>query len=241
MSISSTTRGIVNSDVSVIPAANEPLPLPGWFMKFPGITSVVERLGVTEFRRRLFHMTPALLPVGLPWIPHADVWGTPLMLVVAGCTGAAIVFARIFRPFVVRDGERTWMNAVLGYVTPILAAILLFPGRGELGLMTLQILAMGDGAATFGGLLLKGPHLPWNRRKTFSGFFCFIVAGTSAATYSYWGEARPALPLSEVFFICSIAAVCAALVESMPLRSNDNLRVGFTALIAGAVLSSFFQ
>ncbi len=133
------------------------------------------------------------------------------------------------------------MNAVLGYVTPILAGILLFPGRAELGLMTLQILALGDGSATFGGLLLKGPHLPWNRRKTFSGFFCFLVAGTSASTYCYWSEARPALPLSEVFSICSTATICAALVESMPIRSNDNLRVGLTALVAGAVISSFFQ
>ena len=211
--------------------------LPDWMMELPGVARLTDRIGVTEFRRRLFHMSPALLPLGLPFIPHADVWGPILVTILVLTSVVVLGLSIVIGPLVKRQGESTWMQAVLGYMIPVVGALLVFPGRAELGLMTLQILALGDGSATLGGLVLGGRRLPWNRRKTVSGLLCFTFVGTLAATYSYWGEIRPGIPIGSAFLICSVAALCAAVVESLPIRSNDNLRVGLTALLVGIAMS----
>ena len=212
--------------------------LPDWLLNIPGVSRVVDRLGVTEFRRRLFHMSPALLPIGLPLIPHHDVWGPPLVAMLYLLTAGGIALAMILGPLLTRAGESNWMHAVLGYIIPIVSALILFPGRAELGLMTLQIVALGDGSATLGGLMLGGKRLPWNRSKTFSGLICFTIVGSVAATYSFWGEARPGVPVLTAYLICGVAALCAGIIESLPIRSNDNLRVGTTALLVGITMSA---
>lgn len=212
--------------------------LPQWLLSIPGVPKVVERLGVTEFRRRLFHMSPALIPVGLPFIPHPDVWGPILTGAILVFTAAASIFAMTHAHLVKREGETEWRQAVLGYMATIVTPLLFFPGRAELGLMTLQIVALGDGSATLGGLMFGGRKLPWNPRKTVSGILSFILVGTLASTYSYWGEASPSVPILTVLAICSTAALAAAIVESLPIRSNDNFRVGSTALAVGIVMSA---
>ena len=153
-------------------------------------------------------------------------------------TSLALMLAASFSHLLKRQGEKNWMHAVLGYVIPIVASLLLLPGRAELGLMTLQIVALGDGSATLGGMMLGGRRLPWNRKKTYSGLLCFAVMGSLAATYSYWGEANPGVPIGSAYLICGISALCAGIVESLPIRSNDNFRVGSTALLVGIVMSA---
>lgn len=213
--------------------------LPVWLFKVPGVSRLVNRLGATEFRRRLFHMSPSLLPIALPWIPHPDVWGPILIGIVSAMIITVLMLAISLAELLKRKGETNWMQAVLGYLIPVGAALILFPGRSELGLMTLQILALGDGSATLGGKMIGGQRLPWNRKKTVSGLICFAVVGTLAATYSFWGEARPGIPILSALLICGVSAICAGLVESLPIKSNDNLRVGTTALLVGISMSIF--
>lgn len=213
--------------------------LPEWLLGLPGVKRVVDRIGVTEFRRRLFHMSPALIPVGLPLIPHTDVWGPILIGIILLASMAALIMAVVFGPLLTRHQENNWMDAVIGYMLPVVAPLLLLPGRAELGLMTLQILALGDGSATLGGMMFGGRRLPWNRKKTFSGLLCFGIVGTLASTYSYWGEARPGVPIGTACLICGVAALCAGIVESLPIRTNDNLRVGTTALVIGILMSAW--
>jgi dolichol kinase len=238
MSRLSTSQHLIHQQLSIPSARPVHSELPEWLFNLPGVSGVVERLGVTEFRRRLFHMTPALLPIGLPLIPHQDVWGPALVTILYLLTASTLVLAVILGPLLTRTGERSWMCAVLGYMIPVISALVLFPGRAELGLMTLQILALGDGSATLGGMMLGGRRLPWNRKKTVSGLLCFTIVGSLAATYSFWGEARPGIPILTALVICTVSALCAAIVESLPMRSNDNLRVGTTALLVGITMSA---
>lgn len=211
-----------------------------WLLPAPRIAPLIVRLGVTEFRRRLFHMSPALLPIALPFIPHPDVWRQILIGIVLMSTVIGMLLARLYGKSMKRCPEESLTNAAAGYAIPIVASLLFLPGRAELGLMTLQIVALGDGSATLGGLLLGGPTLPWNQNKTYAGFFCFSIVGTCAATYSYWGEANPNVSLQTAWLICGVAAICAAIVETLPIRSNDNLRVGATALSMGLMMSAIF-
>lgn len=212
-------------------------PPPHWVLAIPGVPLLVDRLGKVECRRRLFHMSPSLIPIGLPWIAHPDIWGPILNGMVLFLAVSGFVLAIVLTPWLTRPDERCWIGAVLGYIAPILFALWIFPGRAELGLMTLQIVALGDGSATLGGKFFGGRSLPWNSNKRYSGLFCFIVIGSLAAAYSYWGERHPSIPFATAYLICFVAAICAGIVESLPIRSNDNLRVGTTALLAGAVMT----
>jgi dolichol kinase len=235
VSLLQSSRVLLQQYFPVSPQITPDTPLPRFMLSVPGVSRLVERLGIIEFRRRLFHMSPSLIPIGLPYIPHSDVWDPLLVLGIVLCVIGGLAIAMTYRPLFTRSGEQSWMRAVLGYITPIVGALILFPGRAELGLMTLQIVALGDGFATLGGILLGGKRLPWNREKTFAGFICFIIVGSSTASYNYWGEAHPVVPYHTAYLVCFVAAFCAAIVESLPIRSNDNLRVGMTALLSGTL------
>jgi dolichol kinase len=209
-------------------------------MQMPLVAALVRRIGPAEVRRRLLHMSPAFVSIGLPAIPHADVWGPVLLTAALLMAALGLAAAIVLTPHVLRPAEKTWMQAVWGYILPIVGALLFFPGRAEVALMTLQLVALGDGSATLGGKLIGGKTLPWSDQKTYAGLACFVAVGTLAATYSFWGEASPRVPLATAFLICSFTALCAGIVESLPLGKVDNWRVGMTSVIVGAVLDSYF-
>lgn len=222
---------------SLSATASDQPPLPDWFLSLPGVPALSERIGATELRRRLFHMSPALIPIGMPFIPHRDAWDPLVVTSAFSFAIVGLIAAQVLAPYFTRPNEQSWMPAVWGYILPMLAALILFPDRVELALMTLQIVALGDGSALLGGKLLGGARLPWNPEKTFSGFCCFVLIGSVAATLSYWSEAHPAVSIGRAFFVCGTAALCAGTAESLPLRSSDNFRVGATALATGAAIS----
>ena len=212
--------------------------LPNWVLSLPGVKIAVGKLGQQEFQRRLVHMSPAFLPIGLPFIPHRDVWGPMLLstlavVVIVGLYGALKIGVKVQR-----TREENWCSNVFCYAIPIVAMLLLFPGQAELGLLTLQVVALGDGSATLGGLMLGGPKLPWNARKTYAGCCSFVAVSTLGGTYSYWGEAVPAVPIATVLMICFVTALASAIVESVSTGSNDNLRVGITAGTVGYLMTS---
>jgi len=212
-----------------------------WFFTLPGMPALRAKVGRRELRRRLLHMVPGVIPIGLPFTPHSDVWEPLLMTAAIVFCASGLIAAIVMAPQVKRRGEQNWTQAVWGYILPPFAALLLFPARADLVLLRLQIIAFGAGSATLGGKFFGGSRLPWNTQKTWSGLLCFVLMGSLAATYSYWGEARPSPPIGQAYLICLIAALCAALVESLPSRMNDNFRVGMTALTVGFALSSLMQ
>ncbi len=77
-------------------------------------------------------------------------------------------------------GTGVWTGIVI-YPISVLALILLY--RHDLHIVgaAWAIMALGDGMASVTGGALRGPALPWNREKTWSGFLGFIVAGTAGA------------------------------------------------------------
>lgn len=206
-----------------------PRPLSTWGAAVPSARPLVERLGSTEVRRRLWHILPGFLPFLLWVIPHQDPWELPLLVVVVLL--AVVLVASMLRGFgrIARQGAESGVAPVVGYGATVLAMLLLFPGHAEWGLTVLAVLAFGDGCATLGGKLWQGPKLPWNPQKTWVGFACFCVCGGLMSTVIYWGEARPQYGWA-VAAACGVSAtLVAALAESLPMRLNDNIRVSLTA------------
>lgn len=201
------------------------------------------RFGPTEVRRRIWHMAPGLLPFLLWPIPHTDPLSTTLQLIMIGI--GVVLASWIFFGFrhIARNGSISdRLGGVGGYAGSVLAMLLLFPAHAELGLTVLGVLAFGDGSATIGGLLLRGPTLPWNRNKTWSGLLTFLLIGTPMAALIYWGESNNLLAIQEgvsfptALLIGGGTVLAAAIAESLASRINDNIRVGIVSAVAVAVL-----
>ena len=162
---------------------------------------------------------------------------------------------RLYRPV---DEARGFPLGILLYPLSVLLLTLAFPARLDIVAAAWGILAFGDGAATlvgrastgnakpakhakpgersfFAGLaafaFLQGP-VPWNREKTMAGTLAFVVCGGAAGVALAWWV-RPAVtptpPLTLTIAAPLAAAILAALVETIPVRLDDNLSVPATA------------
>ena len=70
---------------------------------------------------------------------------------------------------VAKTGSSVWTGIVI-YPVSVLALILLYRHDLHIVAATWAIMALGDGAAGVAGSALRGPALPWNREKSWSGF-----------------------------------------------------------------------
>jgi uncharacterized protein (TIGR00297 family) len=98
------------------------------------------------------------------------------------------------------------------------------------------IMALGDGMASIAGEGLRGPALPWNSEKTWSGFCGFALSGTAGA-YVLTRWVAPSIAPETALLVCAATALVGALVETVPIRLDDNLTV---PLISGAFMFCAF-
>ncbi len=210
-----------------------------------------DQLGLTfhslpyrELKRRFWHMAPGLLAVVLQVVPHRDPISPTLQWIIIGC--CVVIAGRILLGFsqIQRQSEGAGIAAVSGYALSVLMTILLFPQHLELGLSVLSILAFGDGSATLFGLALRGPRLPWNAGKSWSGLIAFMAVGCLMTSWIYWGEANgveavdPAVSFGVALALTAPAVLLAGLAESVRSPINDNVRVGIVAAVALVLLHS---
>jgi len=156
----------------------------------------------------------------------------------AGCAVLALLFNVFLLPrFAVDLRKRpdqtssAWTGVVL-YPISVLVLILLYRHHLHIAASAWAILALGDGMASMAGESLGGPSLPWNREKTWSGFVAFTIAGAAGA-YVLARWVAPALPVEKVFIVSVAGALVGALVESVPIRLDDNVSV---PLVTGGFL-----
>ena len=188
-------------------------------------------LSSTELKRRMWHMLPGLLPIASYIYPHKDPLSPTFQKIAAGLiVGIAAMLLWRFKT-IRRADEKAELSAVFGYSVSVLATLLLFPKHAELGMLVLCVLAFGDGMATTFGLLLRGPRLPWNREKSWSGMLAFVGFGGYLASLAYWAESQPRASWPIALTCGFAAAIVAAFAESLPSRVNDNVRVGIASAV----------
>src|SRR5437764_889157 len=135
----------------------------------------------------------------------------------------------------VEPAESVWTGIVL-YPVSVLALILLYRHSMHVAAAVWAIMALGDGLASVAGERLGGPALPYNREKTWAGFVTFALAGTAGAyTLARW--VNPALEVDKALLVCAATAVVGALVESAPVRLDDNATV---PLVSGGFMFCAF-
>src|SRR5204863_5601156 len=118
------------------------------------------------------------------------------------------------------------------YPIAVLALILIFRRRLDIVAAAWGILAFGDGAATLVGRRVRTRPWPWNPQKTIGGTAAFVAfGGIGGAALACW--TRPAIeplpPLAFDLLAPLVAAVAAAMVETISVTLDDNVSVPATA------------
>jgi uncharacterized protein (TIGR00297 family) len=185
----------------------------------------------SETARQVVHMAMGAFALLLRWLT----WWQALALAAAALAFNLVVLPRIggalYRP---GDRERG-LHGILYYPLAVLLLLVAFPTRPDIAAAAWGILAIGDGIATLAGRAIGGPTWPWNREKTLSGSAAFAIGGAAAGVAMAWW-CRPAVvpPPAPLFAFVApvVAALLAALVETIPVRLDDNLSVAATAAAA---------
>jgi len=175
-----------------------------------------------EVLRKSLHIALGLCIVTLRFLP----WTVTASIAAAAALSNWLLLHRIVGKRVARH-ERGYDAGIVLYPIAVCLLIIVFRNAIVFAAAIWAILAFGDGFATLAGKTIRGPRLPWNEEKTWSGFAAFIAFGSIGVECSYllFGV-RPIL-----WLVIGITAVC-AIVESLPLHVDDN----FTVPLAGAAL-----
>lgn len=182
----------------------------------------------SETSRQLVHMAMGGFAILLRWLP----WWQGVALASAALLFNLFLLPRLastlYRP---GDRERA-LHGIVYYPLAVLFLLLAFPTRLDIVASAWGILAIGDGIATIVGRSAGGPRWPWNRDKTIAGSAAFVIGGAGAAVLLAWWcrpTVIPAPSLAFIFVAPVVAAILAALVETIPVRLDDNLSVAAAA------------
>ena len=160
----------------------------------------------------------------------------------------------LYRPV---DEARGFPLGILIYPLSVLLLTLAFPTRLDIAAAAWGILAFGDGFATLLGRsrteataehaehaennlrfaisatsAVASGRLPWNPDKSVAGTLAFYVCGGAAGVaLALWvrPSVTPVPPLAFAIAAPLAAALLAALVETIPVRLDDNISVPATA------------
>jgi uncharacterized protein (TIGR00297 family) len=130
----------------------------------------------------------------------------------------------IYRP---ADLLRKYAHGIIFYPVAVLLLILAFPLRLDIAASAWAILALGDGMASLVGKRVRSPRLPWNADKSIAGSMAMFVFGSIGGIVLLWWCSPAATPPPMWYVVAApiAAAFVAALVETMPVRLDDNLSV----------------
>ena len=135
----------------------------------------------SELPRKLVHVGMGAFALLLRWLTP---WQAMLMAVAALVLNSFFLHA-ITRGALLRPEERVsrFSQGVVLYPAVLLLTFIVFRSRLELAAGVWALLAVGDGMATLSGLGFRGPRLPWNHKKTWSGLGAFVLFGTAASAW----------------------------------------------------------
>jgi uncharacterized protein (TIGR00297 family) len=177
-----------------------------------------------ETLRKGLHIAFGLGAFALKWLP----WYVAAGVCVVAILGNWLVLHRLVGHSVARH-ERGFDAGIVLYPVMVLLLVVVFRDRLHYAAIGWALLAFGDGIATLAGQSVRLAPLPWNRDKSWGGLLAFFVVGAAAAlAVAYWMDyRRPGVVL--------LAALAAAIVESLPLGVDDNVTVPVAAGVACAI------
>jgi uncharacterized protein (TIGR00297 family) len=174
-----------------------------------------------ELLRKSLHIAFGFGAFALRWLP----WQVAAGVCVVAIASNWLLLHRLVGRHVSRH-ERGYDAGIVLYPVAVLLLVLVFRHELHFAAIGWALLAFGDGVATLAGKSIRIASLPWNRDKSWGGLFAFFIVGSAAAiAVAYWLDYRHP-------FIILIAALAAAITESLSLGIDDNLTVPFAASVA---------
>jgi uncharacterized protein (TIGR00297 family) len=183
----------------------------------------------SEYKRKAIHIGSSVFALLLRWL---NFWQGAL------CAIAAFIFNWQILPRIggrnlyrEADHKRGYPIGILLYPLSVLFLILLFADRLYIAAASWAIMAWGDGFASIFGRRLARKKIPWNADRSYAGSIAFIFfGGVAAVLFTLFVWRNPLEPkLWNVLAIPMLAAVLAALIETVPSGINDNLTVPISA------------
>jgi uncharacterized protein (TIGR00297 family) len=184
----------------------------------------------SEAARKALHIGMAGFALLLPSLS----WKAAL-----AASGFAVLFNAFLLPRVMpyflrkEEGDRSFSVGITLYALVVFLLLLLFRRNLPVAAAGWGYLAFGDGFASVCGLILSGPRLPWNPRKTLSGLLGYVVFGFLGASFLY-GFLSSRVPSSSELICLFVGALAGASIESLPSELDDNL---LPPLVGAAVVA----
>ena len=179
-----------------------------------------------ETLRKGIHIAFGLGAFTFKWLP----WYVAAGVCVAAIAGNWLVLHRVVGRGVARH-ERGFDAGIMLYPTMVLLLVLVFRNHLHFAAIGWAMLAFGDCVATLAGKAIRIAPLPWNPDKSWGGVLaCFAAAAAAGLAVAYWMDFRE--PVAVI-----LAALAAAIVESLPLGVDDNVTVPLAA-VATVVIAS---
>jgi len=147
------------------------------------------------------------------------------------------VAGQLYRP---GERPRSAASGIVLYPASVLLLILVFHNRLDIAAAAWAVLAVGDGMATLVGRRFGRGRLPWNADKSIAGTIALFVCGGIAGAFVAWWCRPNVTPQPELWFSIAaplVAALVAALVETTPVKLDDNISVPASAAAALWALS----
>lgn len=201
----------------------------GWHLRVHRSSFIVPRStmphATNETLRKGIHIAFGLGAFALKWLD----WYVAAAVCVVAILGNLFLLHRIVGRGVARH-ERGFDAGIVLYPVMILLLVVVFRDRLVLAAIAWAMLAFGDGVATLAGNSFRIAPLPWNPAKSWGGFLaCFLGSAISGIAVGYWMDFPAPIAIA-------VAALAAAIAESLPLGIDDNITVPLacvTALMIG--------
>jgi len=184
-------------------------------------------LSSSVWKRKAVHAGMGLFALALRWLD----WRAAALLALTALLFNLFAMPRIGRG-IYRDASKRRDVGIVAYAAVVLALILLFRHHLAWAAAIWGMLAFGDPAAEIAGRLLGGPRLPWNRKKTWAGFFAYAIAALVAASFLLGFVGGAPVP----FLLVAGLALLAAFLESVESGLDDNLVPALPVALVSAFL-----
>lgn len=175
-----------------------------------------------ELLRKSLHIGFGFVAFALKWLT----WEAAAAVCVVAIVGNWLFLHRLVGRGVARH-ERGYDAGIVLYPVAVLLLVLTFRHQLHFAAIGWTLLAFGDGFATLAGKFsARRRSLPWNPDKSWAGLIAFFIAGSAMSiAVAHWLDYYQPI-------VILIAALAAAITESLPLRIDDNLTVPFAASVA---------
>jgi uncharacterized protein (TIGR00297 family) len=142
------------------------------------------------------------------------------------CAGSAFLFnffllPRIAPGIYLRE-EKRYSSGIILYPLSVFILLLFFPVYIVAGAWA--IFAFGDSFATLIGRTYGRRKIFYNNKKTYLGSFTFLITAIPGSIFFIWWV-DPSLSLNFIIFLSIFGSLFCAVIESLPLKIDDNLSV----------------